>query len=411
LAVEARSRTADILSIYVPAFFIFLGMGIVSPILAIYAETFNVTYALVSLAISMYAIGRFIADIPVGVLADRFGRKPLMIWGTIIIAISSFLNATAVEFWQFLVYRLLEGVGAAMWITSRQALLADILRPEERGRILSYFSSFILIGSAAGPTVGGIVASAWNIRAPFYIYTTVSVISLVLTFIFIKETHVIHTVHNTGGSGFSMAAAKRILGKKNFIMASLATFTMFFLTAGIRDMIVPLYAANVVHLDEAAIGYILSFVTVINLLLTIPIGYMIDSQGRKSVILKSLFVTCGACLVFSFTNSFWTMALAAIVLGIGTSGAQQAPQAMATDVTIDDPHGLSMGLYRIFGDIGFIVGPTLLGFLADHFGLTMPFYFMTVLLFINAILVLKVATETFAKNKMKKNDDAPVIVG
>jgi multidrug resistance protein len=411
LAAEARSRTADILSIYVPAFFIFLGMGIVSPILAIYAETFNVTYALVSLAISMYAIGRFIADIPVGVLADRFGRKPLMIWGTIIIALSSFLNATAVEFWQFLIYRLLEGVGAAMWITSRQALLADILRPEERGRILSYFSSFILIGSAAGPTVGGIVASAWNIRAPFYIYTAVSVISLVLTFIFIKETNMIHTVHNTGGSGLSLAAARRIIGKKNFIMASLATFTMFFLTAGIRDMIVPLYAANVVHLDEAAIGYILSFVTVINLLLTIPIGYMIDSQGRKSVILKSLFVTCGACLVFSFTNSFWTMALAAIVLGIGTSGAQQAPQAMATDVTIDDPHGLSMGIYRIFGDIGFIVGPTLLGFLADRFGLTMPFYFMTALLFINAVLFLKVATETFAKNKMKKNDDAPVIVG
>jgi MFS family permease len=334
-----------------------------------------------------------------------------MIWGTIIIALSSFLNATAVEFWQFLIYRLLEGVGAAMWITSRQALLADILRPEERGRILSYFSSFILIGSAAGPTVGGIVASAWNIRAPFYIYTAVSVISLVLTFIFIKETNMIHTVHNTGGSGLSLAAARRIIGKKNFIMASLATFTMFFLTAGIRDMIVPLYAANVVHLDEAAIGYILSFVTVINLLLTIPIGYMIDSQGRKSVILKSLFVTCGACLVFSFTNSFWTMALAAIVLGIGTSGAQQAPQAMATDVTIDDPHGLSMGIYRIFGDIGFIVGPTLLGFLADRFGLTMPFYFMTALLFINAVLFLKVATETFAKNKMKKNDDAPVIVG
>jgi MFS family permease len=186
---------------------------------------------------------------------------------------------------------------------------------------------------------------------------------------------------------------------------------MFFLTAGIRDMIVPLYAANVVHLDEAAIGYILSFVTVINLFLTIPIGYMIDSQGRKSVILKSLFVTCGACFVFSLTNSFWTMALAAIVLGIGTSGAQQAPQAMATDVTIDDPHGLSMGLYRVFGDIGFIVGPTLLGFLADHFGLTMPFYFMTVLLFINAVLVLKVATETFAKNKMKKNGDAPAVIG
>jgi DHA1 family multidrug resistance protein-like MFS transporter len=402
LSTEGRSRTADIMSIYVPAFFIFLGMGIVSPILAIYAETFNVTYALVSLAISMYAIGRFIADVPVGVLADRYGRKSLMIGGTIILAVCSYLNATAVEFWQFLAYRLLEGIGAAMWITSRQALLADILRPEERGRVLSYFSSFMLIGSAAGPTVGGLVAQTWNIRAPFYIYTAVSIISLVLTVAFIHDTKITHTVHSSGGSPFSIAATKKILSKTNFIMASVATFTMFFLMAGIRDMIIPLYAANVVNLDEASIGYILSFATVINLLLTIPIGYMIDSQGRKSVILKSLFVTSGACLVFSFTNSFWTMAVAAIILGIGTSGAQQAPQAMATDVTIDDPHGLAMGLYRVFGDIGFILGPTILGFIADHFGLTVPFYFMTALLFINALLVLKVATETYASRLVKK---------
>jgi MFS family permease len=75
---------------------------------------------------------------------------------------------------------------------------------------------------------------------------------------------------------------------------------------------------------------------------------------------------------------------------------------MATDVTIDDPHGLAMGLYRVFGDIGFILGPTILGFIADQFGLTVPFYFMTALLFINALLVLKVATETYASRLVKK---------
>jgi len=110
-------------------------------------------------------------------------------------------------------------------------------------------------------------------------------------------------------------------------------------------------------------------------------------------------VTSAACLVFSFTNSYWTMALTAVLMGIGTSGAQQAPQAMATDVTINEPHGLSMGIYRVFGDIGFIVGPTILGFIADNFGLRVPFYFMTALLFINAMLVLFVAQETFSKRR------------
>jgi multidrug resistance protein len=400
LLSETRSRTAEILSIYIPAFFIFLGMGIVSPILALYASTFNVSFAEVSLAISMYAIGRFLADIPVGIMADHVGRKPLMIIGTIILASTSFLNASADVFWQFLVYRFLEGVGSSMWVTSRMALLADILKPEERGRVLSYFSSFMLIGSAAGPTVGGFVTVMWNIRAPFYIYTVVGLISLVLTIIFIRETKGGHTSH-TGESAFSSKVVLRIVKNKNFLMASVATFTMFFLTAGVRDMIIPLYSSNILGLDEAAIGTILSCATVMNLILTIPIGYMIDSYGRKSVILKSLYVTSAACLAFSFTNSYWTMALTAVLMGIGTSGAQQAPQAMATDVTINEPHGLSMGIYRVFGDVGFIVGPTMLGFIADNFGLRVPFYFMTALLFINAMLILLVAQETFAK-KLKE---------
>jgi len=400
LLSETRSRTAEILSIYIPAFFIFLGMGIVSPILALYASTFNVSFAEVSLAISMYAIGRFLADIPVGIMADHVGRKPLMIIGTIILAATSFLNASADVFWQFLVYRFIQGVGSSMWVTSRMALLADILKPEERGRVLSYFSSFMLIGSAAGPTVGGFVTVMWDIRAPFYIYTVVGLISLVLTIVFIRETKGGHTSH-TGESAFSSKVALRIIKNRNFLMASVATFTMFFLTAGVRDMIIPLYSSNILGLDEAAIGTILSCATVMNLILTIPIGYMIDSYGRKSVILKSLYVTSAACLVFSFTNSYWTMALTAVLMGIGTSGAQQAPQAMATDVTANEPHGLSMGIYRVFGDVGFIVGPTMLGFIADNFGLRAPFYFMTALLFINAMLILLVAQETFA-NKLKK---------
>ena len=74
-----RSLRMDILSIYVPSFFIFLGMSIISPILPIYAESFNVNYTMVSLAISMYAFGRFMADVPVGLLSDKVGRRLMMV--------------------------------------------------------------------------------------------------------------------------------------------------------------------------------------------------------------------------------------------------------------------------------------------------------------------------------------------
>ncbi len=402
-----RSLTSDILSIYVPSFFIFLGMSIVSPILPIYAESFNVDYTMVSLAIAMYALGRFVVDLPVGYLADKFGRRPLMVFGTLILTICSFLNATAPNFAIFLFYRFIEGVGSAMWMTSRTTLLADILKPEERGRVMSFFQSFMLIGSAAGPTVGGVIAANWGIQAPFYFYAIAGAISLVLTYILVKEPDNVQN-RNHEASHFSVPVVKRLLSNRSYMMACLATFTAFFLMTGIRSTILPLFANTKLHLGEEQIGLMLSAATVMNLIMTVPIGYGLDYIGRKPIIVSSIVVAAIACSLFPFTTSFVTVVVAAVVLGIGTSGAQQAPLAMASDATIQEPHGLSMGFYRFFGDLGYVVGPIALGLIADRYGLSLPFFFMTALMLLSGAFVFLFAKETYTRRKGAKEVQAPV---
>ncbi|MDH5200244.1 MAG: MFS transporter [Candidatus Bathyarchaeota archaeon] len=393
-----RSTMQDVLSIYVPSFFIFLGMSIISPILPLYAKTFDVSFTLVSLAISMYAFGRFLADLPVGVVADQFGRKPLMVVGTLLLTVTAFMNAQARNFWEFLFYRLIQGLGSSMWMTSRTTLLADILKPEERGRIMSYFQAFMLLGSSAGPTIGGLVATWWGIRAPFYFYALTGLISSILTLIWIKEPKGVREKHSQGHS-FSPQAVRRLLSNRSYSMACLATFTVFFMRTGIRGTMIPLYADGVLGLDESSIGTVISFATIINLIMTIPVGYAIDYFGRKPPIIASLVITALSSYVFPQTSNYVQISLAAVLLGIGTSGAGQAPLALATDATIDEPHGLSMGLYRLFGDIGFVVGPIILGMIADGYGLRMPFYFMTGLILISAVLLQVFARETYSRRK------------
>ena len=388
-----RSLRMDILSIYIPSFFIFLGMSIVSPILPLYAKSFNVGYTLVSLAISAYAFGRFIADVPVGMLADKWGRRPLMIAGTLLLTLTAFLNALARSFPEFLLYRLIQGVGSAMWMTSRTTLLADILKPEERGRVMSYFQAFMLLGSSAGPTIGGYVATYWGVKETFYFYGMTGIISLIITYIWIKEPKDI--VHNQKQAKFDLPTVRRLLSNSSFSMACLATFTVFFMRTGIRGTMIPLYAEGVLGLDEVTIGTVISYATIMNLIMTIPMGHAIDYFGRKPPMVFTLFITAIAALAFPFTENYLMISLAAVLLGIGTGGAGQAPLAMATDATMNDPRGLSIGLYRLFGDIGFVVGPIILGFIADNHGLRMPFYFMTVLILISAILVQFFAKETY----------------
>jgi multidrug resistance protein len=387
-----RSVARDVLSIYVPSFFNTVGMSIVSPILPIYAKSFEVSFAVASLAITVYALGRFVADVPVGVAADRFGRRPMMLAGTVITSAMAIANANAPSFAWFLVFRFLQGVGSSMWMTSRTTLLADILRPEERGRIMGYFQAFMLIGQSAGPSFGGWAATYYGLTAPFYFYAASGVLTTILTFFLIFEPKGVAR-REAGGDLFSLRDALRLMRNSTFAMACFAIFTVTFQRSGIRSNMIPLYAVEELGMDEMAVGNILSYATLTNLLITVPMGYAIDLLGRKPVIIWNIVIMAAANLSFVYAKDYWGMSLAAVVLGLASAGAGQAPQSLAVDATPNERRGLAMGVYRLANDVGSMLGPVVLSSIADYTSLRTPFYAMSGALLFNALMVAVFARE------------------
>jgi len=388
-----RSVTNDILSIYVPSFFNTMGMSIVSPIISLYATSFGVSLAVASLAITAHAFGRFLADIPAGIAADRIGRRPVMIIGSILVMVTAFLNASAGNFTLYLVYRFLEGVGSGMWMTSRQTLLADILKPEERGRIMGYFQAFMLIGQSAGPVIGGFVAAAWGISAPFYAYTATGLFCVVLTYFLIFEPKGAVKRNVESGHLFKLSDVARLLKNQTYSMACLATFVVFFQRSGIRTDMLPIFAANELGMDPAAIGMILGYATITNLIITVPIGYAIDLLGRKPVIIWNILIMAAADIGFILAKDYWGLVLAAVVMGLASGGAGQAPLALATDASLNERRGLAMGVYRLMGDLGSMIGPIALSAVADATDLHTPFWVMDGLLVFSAVMVAIFAKE------------------
>lgn len=400
MLAEKRSVVRDILSIYVPAFFLQTGLSIVSPILPLYAESFGVSYTLVSFVVAIYAVGRLIADLPVGMLGDKIGRKPVLLVGVLTITATAFLCAFASSFWELLLYRLLQGVGSAMWQTMRTTMLQDLLKPEERGRILGYFQAFTLIGSSAGPSVGGIVAEYWGITAPFYAYGLGSLVCLILSYFLIAEpkTARTHSANNNGGS-FSWDIVKRLMTNTGYFIACFATLIAFLTRQALRNTLIPLYGNQELKLDSAEIGYVSSLATLANLLITVPIGYALDKFGRKTVLVPSLALAAITSGIFSLTGDFVQLALACILLGLSQGVGGQAPLAMASDSTMNEPHGLSMGLFRVFGDVGFIIGPIMVGAITDGYGLKAAFYAMSIVTFAAMIIIQIFARETLPSKK------------
>lgn len=394
-----RSKLNDFLSLYMPSFFVFLGMSIVSPSLPLYAKSFGVSYTLVSLAVSMYAFGRLLADIPMGILSDRIGGRRLTVLGTVIMAGGALLNYFAPDFTWFLIFRFIQGVGSSMWQTARTSILADMLKPEERGRIMGYFSTFMLLGSSAGPTVGGFVAELWGIRTPFLAYFVAGVMSTILSYFFLVEPP---RKVDAGSHIFSLGYVGHLLRIRAFAMATVASFAAFLLMTGVRGYMISLYASTVLSLDQVSIGTVLTYASLMNLILTMPVGFCVDYFGRKPITWIALLLSAVSCLTFPFTGDYFSISLAAVFMGVATIGSQQAPFAMITDATDNEPRGISMGVFRFFGDIAFIVGPILMGLIADATDLRTPFYFMTGIMAFSAALVFVFGVETYSRRQLEK---------
>ena len=405
---EKRTVIRDILSIYVPAFFLNLGMSIVSPILPSYARSFNVSYTIATIAISIYAIGRLAADLPVGVLGDRIGRRPVMLSGIFIIMVCSFLSGLAQNFWELVLYRLLQGIGSSMWQTMRQTMLQDILKPSERGRVMGYFQAFTMVGSSAGPSIGGVLADSWGIRAPFFGYSLGGLACFVLSFFLISESRNIpqNTTKSDMHNELSWPVIKRLLRNMGFTAACFTTLINALQRQGTRGTLIPLYGNVILNLDLADVGYALTFATLSNLVITIPTGYALDKLGRKAVLVPSLALTSITVFAFTLTGDFTQLALACVCLGISQGIGGQAPLTMASDSTMDEPHGVSMGLFRVFTDIGFIIGPIMVGAITDGFGMIIAFYVMAAATFINLIQVQIFSKETLPSKKKQPHSSA-----
>jgi MFS family permease len=151
------------------AFFVALGYGMVVPIIPVFAKSFGVTTFAATTVVSVFAAMRLIAATPGGRLVNIFGERLILWIGLSIVAISTLLAGLSQTFTQLLVLRGMGGLGSVMFSISSMSLLMRSVDSDKRGRASSTYQGGFLLGSLAGPAIGGLIVNT-NIRAPFFIY-------------------------------------------------------------------------------------------------------------------------------------------------------------------------------------------------------------------------------------------------
>jgi DHA1 family multidrug resistance protein-like MFS transporter len=356
-----RQRLLVILNLSLVSGFVILGINIVSPVLPQYALSFSIPVALTGWAISAFALARMVMDIPAGFLADRLGRKGNMIFGLILIVLSSIAAGTAGNYIWLILARVVEGIGSALYITSATTWVADISSGAHRGRYMSLYSGLIFTGTVFGPTIGGYSAFHFGLNAPFFVYAAFAFFGIMATLALKESTDSTPTTH----SKVRLKDVPSVLLNGPFLLVNCSVLALFFLRSGVRSTLVPLYASLNLGLSEDKIGILLTVAAIVTSLCTFPSGWLSDRVGRKKPIMSCLFLSAIAVVLIPLQTKLGSLAATMAFYGLAT-GLQGSIAAWPADVAPKDKLGTSMGVYRVIGDIGMVLGPITVSYVAGY---------------------------------------------
>jgi DHA1 family multidrug resistance protein-like MFS transporter len=382
-----KRRLFIILNLSLVSGFVILGISIVSPVLPQYALSFSIPVALIGWVISAFALARMFMDVPAGFLADRFGRKINMMVGLILIILSSVGAGLASSYSWLILARIVEGVGSALYVTSATTWVAQISAGEARGRYMSLYSGLIFAGTSFGPTIGGYAAVHFGLNAPFFMYAGFAFFGLLAT-IPLKEPVDSSLARH---SEVSLKDLPAILLNGPFLLVNCSVFALFFLRVGVRSTLLPLYASLNLGLSEDKIGIIMMVAAIITSVLAFPSGWLSDKIGRKIPIMTCLFLSTAAVLLIPLQTRLGGLIGIMALYGLAT-GLQGSIAAWPADVAPKGKLGTSMGVYRVIGDSGMVLGPIAVTYVAGSTGDStitfVPFLIPAILTFVVGILMI-----------------------
>ena len=362
-----------------------------------FAVTGNVF--LVGVLLASNAVPRAFTGPLTGYLADRFGRKPLVILGPVIRGLSNIGQFFADDYVSFLVYEMIGQVGVAMWGTSSNVLMSDVTRTETRGRMLALRHMSMRLGFVAGPAVGGVLAATFGLQSVFLLNGVSKIVIVVVVLFMVKETRpeAARAPRAPGqGRGFSLAPFR----DRTFLVLAIATAIFAMSNAGIMQSLIPVYAVDVVKVDAATVGFLISIASMVTFLFAFPNGMIADRFGRKWSLVPGMLLIGTASIVLAVGGVYGALVLAVCIKGLGEAMTMGTTQTYAMDIAPPDRRGAILGLWTMSQSVGATTGPILLAALYHFLFPDAAFYTMAVLLVMGALMVALLARETGGRARM-----------
>jgi EmrB/QacA subfamily drug resistance transporter len=394
-----------------------LGVSIANVALPTLAQAFGASFQEVQWIVLAYLLAMTTLVVSVGRLGDIFGRRRLLLGGLALFTVSSLLCGAAPTLWLLIVARAAQGLGAAIMMTLAMALVGETVPKARTGSAMGLLGTTSAIGTALGPSLGGVLIAGLGWRAIFIVAVPLGLLALLLAqrnlpadrvtakaerpefdalgTLLLALTLAAYSLAMTFGRGtfgalnvallaasacgivlFARAEARAAqplirlaMVRDPVLSAGIATSALVATVAMATLVVGPFYLSRALGLDTAVVGIVMSVGPLVAALTGVPAGRLVDRLGAQRMTVAGLVGVAAGCFVLAAMPPEFGIAGYVAPLAVVTASYALFQAANNTAVMKDiraEQRGVVSGMLNLARNLGLISGASLMGAVFVH---------------------------------------------
>lgn len=374
-----NSLMKHIVFIMLVQFLIYFGFSMIIPVMPQLIVDYNVSTMHLGFVLAIYSIASFISAPFFGMLSDKTGRRPLLIVGLLVFALSFFIFAVLSHSLTVLyITRFVGGMASGALYTATTSMVADLTSVQERTKYMGLVGMSMGFGFVFGPGIGGMLGSV-AMSMPFFMTSAVILVALIVAFLFIQETYKPSTVPQ----------GKITMAKEYFIqpvgILLVATFFVMFMMSGMESTF-QLLGQKLINITPGQMGVLFFIGGIFNVIVQGGIIRKLkDGQEYPAMIIGQVLAII-AFIMLPFMTGLVYAGVCIVLLMSGNALVKTLMTSQITKEALSHEVGKLTATTYSLDSLGRIVGPIFFNLLfVMYYGL--PFYFGALMVLLSTFFI------------------------